>query len=1486
MNRIEAKNLILQLEKKNLEDLKRERWGKKIVKIVRDQLYSEKTHFILELIQNADDCMSKTLEFYLRKNSFIAVNNGNAFTKIDVEDLSDFGESHKGPEHIGFFGIGFKAVFLVSKRPKIYSDNLSFYYDDKTLIVPHWIEDIPVNIKKKLEKLGRKGTIIELPLKDKKDNYNLIKQQLKKVSATLLLYLNNLEKFIINDNEYSIRKVRPNCFEIKDRNKKLALWKSYDITLSLPKKIREFLAEDRRIREIDKRLKEKEKIILTFEVTEDGKIKPNQRGKLYAFLPTEVITDFMFNIQADFSVNLERTALRAGGEKWNQWVLSNVYRCIPQIIQDYKKQRAIRTEFYKLLPLEDPKRPEYLNIVKEKIDEYIQKKDSILVKVRRSKKYPDGKRWVKPKHAVIAEPDLQKLFDGKDIEYLFGSRKFYVAEDEIDENGMKYIKEIVKDDLSFDKIIRLLKDSRWLLNRKIKNRKNPEKWVAELIIYFANELARKLKGKSWWDRDYYLKKKEFTNKLSDVNFILTEDGKLGNSQRIFLASSVNIDIPSHLRKKYNVINRKLVNYLEGKRIKDEREKERRKMGLNLLKDLVSELSPEIIVKEIINPVFIGDNWKKYSDSTLRRYIDFIRRNKECWRNAYIKLKVKTKGKTRVYKEPAELYLPYKYGNEFNLDTLFKGSHHGNFVSLDYIERYLKSKSRKAKEQIMSWKNFLIAIGVNDFPKIQEIVKRESKEEIESELKVFRPQDEIKYSNWGYMKIDYNFCPPLEKIIDKCINDEIENPLPKLKVVIKIIDRKWSHFKSFLQSKYRYHSYGAREWTEERLGESSFARFLRCAAWVPTKDGKHLKPEAVAVNELRHIVKIPVIDYKITSKEFKEHLQTLGLQTKPTVDGALALLKALVEQKETKTKRFAEIYSYLAQHKKESKKIKKELKEYPCIYKPNRKKKYWKISEIFWEIEDTFLDWKTDVKATYPELKDFFLNILGIEERPDHEDYADFLMSYLWNKEKLSSIEKSSLANIYHHLKYIVTTPQLRKSKIWLKLKKEFKIWCEDNRWARPNEKVYYNDNDEIYRLFRKRTDMTFAYIPKNVDVKELFAELGIRSLSERYTEKCIVWGNQINADEYQNELRRISECVTYFVREKSPKTFEKLNKEGAFSLLSEIKVTFVDNIEVTAVVDEYTAHLGQRKSFYAWRDSENCLYLDRSIQGNDSSCFRHIGIALANALGKDIGLEWFVPYIIRKDMDEIKQAMRDHGIIAEKELKIEKKMTVAKEKEPKVHKIPKIYRPQSPPEQTEKVEWQPECSPEEAEIHVEELTKPIIRRIKTSESKKIPRISIRPSDGEEEIVRDVLSPEIKKAIGRWGEMYVLEHLKKEYISKYPNGRMEETKEGFAIYIKEKKVIEVHWLNKEEDRGEGYDIKLIENEKEIFIEVKSTKSDSKEWFDISRKQWEFAQEKGDKFHIYRVYNAGSRKNARLIDIQDLSKQWKEGRLNAYPIRIQI
>lgn len=63
---------------------------------------------------------------------------------------------------------------------------------------------------------------------------------------------------------------------------------------------------------------------------------------------------------------------------------------------------------------------------------------------------------------------------------------------------------------------------------------------------------------------------------------------------------------------------------------------------------------------------------------------------------------------------------------------------------------------------------------------------------------------------------------------------------------------------------------------------------------------------------------------------------------------------------------------------------------------------------------------------------------------------------------------------------------------------------------------------------------------------------------------------------------------------------------------------------------------------------------------------------------------------------------------------------------------------------------------------------------------------------------------------------------------------------------------VKWVNKDAESGFPFDITIEEGEDNVqFVEVKSTRSIKKDWFDISVKEWQFALKKGESFSIAHV-----------------------------------
>eukprot|EP00754_Rhynchopus_humris_P032994 Rhum_TRINITY_DN15440_c6_g1::Rhum_TRINITY_DN15440_c6_g1_i1::g.157145::m.157145 len=115
-------------------------------------------------------------------------------------------------------------------------------------------------------------------------------------------------------------------------------------------------------------------------------------------------------------------------------------------------------------------------------------------------------------------------------------------------------------------------------------------------------------------------------------------------------------------------------------------------------------------------------------------------------------------------------------------------------------------------------------------------------------------------------------------------------------------------------------------------------------------------------------------------------------------------------------------------------------------------------------------------------------------------------------------------------------------------------------------------------------------------------------------------------------------------------------------------------------------------------------------------------------------------------------------------------------------------------------------------------------------------------------------------IGRWGEEFAYTHLSRRA------GPMRE----------------YSWVNGGEETGASFDI--IEwvtdastgTVTEKYLEVKATVSDSKMYFEMSYRELQFAQAKGDHYSIVRVFSAGT-PNARFIIINNPLAEVRRGNI---------
>lgn len=87
------------------------------------QLYTDKSHFVYELLQNAEDAGAKKIKFLQYPDQLVVLHDGHPFSRENLQGLCDIGKSDKINDlnQIGEFGVGFKSVFGICERVQLFS---------------------------------------------------------------------------------------------------------------------------------------------------------------------------------------------------------------------------------------------------------------------------------------------------------------------------------------------------------------------------------------------------------------------------------------------------------------------------------------------------------------------------------------------------------------------------------------------------------------------------------------------------------------------------------------------------------------------------------------------------------------------------------------------------------------------------------------------------------------------------------------------------------------------------------------------------------------------------------------------------------------------------------------------------------------------------------------------------------------------------------------------------------------------------------------------------------------------------------------------------------------------------------------------------------------------------------------------------------------------------------------------------------------------
>ncbi|XVF29093.1 hypothetical protein REPUB_Repub15cG0090200 [Reevesia pubescens] len=298
------------------------------------ELYSQDSHFLLELVQNADDNaysenVEPTLTFILQESGIIVLNNEQGFSAQNIRALCDVGSSTKKgySGYIGKKGIGFKSVFRVTNSPEIHSNGFHVKFDISdgqigfvlpTLVPPCNVDSFKMLLNGDTSQLDNKcwKTCIVLPFRavtSKGNDMNNIVSLFSDLHPSLLLFLHRLQCIVF-------RNMLNNSFVIMRKEivgngiVKVSCGIDNMTWFVASQKLQaDFISCDVQITEIS--------IAFTLQESDSGCYRPflNQQP-VFAFLPLRTY-GLKFILQGDFVLPSSREEVDVDSP-WNQWLLS------------------------------------------------------------------------------------------------------------------------------------------------------------------------------------------------------------------------------------------------------------------------------------------------------------------------------------------------------------------------------------------------------------------------------------------------------------------------------------------------------------------------------------------------------------------------------------------------------------------------------------------------------------------------------------------------------------------------------------------------------------------------------------------------------------------------------------------------------------------------------------------------------------------------------------------------------------------------------------------------------------------------------------------------------------------------------------------------------------------------------------------------------------------------------------------------------------
>ncbi len=658
------------------------------LKILSEDIYSKQTHFVLELVQNAEDNdyakgVVPSLLLKVSPTELLLVNNELGFKAKNVTALCDVGKSSKAKKqgYIGEKGIGFKSVFTVSDAPEIHSNGYHFKFNiaggDNLLgyVVPDWCSPIPGVPESK--------TAILLPAKA---GCTFGEQTFADIDAHILLFLTKLRKIEL---EIENRKV---FFSRMDRDG-LSFLESSAVDpegkeeVALSSFFRVSYSVDMSGLDDDKRTDIKTTdILIALPLSDTGAAQPEKDAQVFAFLPMRP-AGFKFFINADFVLSSNREDIHSD-RPWNKRLRDQIPAAFVSALEKIRGREELAYSYLQYLPT-----------ASDIVDPFFKPVVVQLVKLlSESACLPSaGGQWLLPKQLRFGSPPFRELFPPAISLELFG---FDYVNERV-KASEELLRRIGALPVTYKDVVNIFKNhGEWIKAQAIE-------WKAKLYVYLSNLDQVELRKAG----------------IHAVACIPTTGGELVSPEKTQVFYPLSRSRRFGFEHELVVIDVDLLDQV----LKISGKSREFFDFLNVKRDV-----PYDLIKSHILPRHAGDAWKHSEHKALVGHLRYIKARLDL----YVSLAT-AKGESEdkalqvirdvimigtkdtvdgawLFDSPSDLYISKEYGPEFCIESLLgKAVQQSKLVSANYLSD--KSKDMDAERQ--SWLIFFKKLGLADAPKL-------------------------------------------------------------------------------------------------------------------------------------------------------------------------------------------------------------------------------------------------------------------------------------------------------------------------------------------------------------------------------------------------------------------------------------------------------------------------------------------------------------------------------------------------------------------------------------------------------------------------------------------------------------------------------------------------------------------------------------------------------------------------------------------------